>query len=1185
MIKNLLFIFIIIFPFIGYGQIGWECKNIINTTGKAQPQYVTAGDVNGDGFNEIIVGATNGLVWFKNKDGLGNFNKSVALDKNCSVSEIFLSDMDGDGFTDIVYFKDTSDGNSLVWIKNIDGLGTFSAPITLAANLFSVTEVQVVDMDGDGDLDVVYSSGDSAVVLLKNSGTGTFTSQIIGVSANAFFVIDVNGDQLVDLIYKSGYILKYYQQNPDGTFIFKENMDNFIVNNDGVGFITGGDIDGDDDTDIAVFHENGNDQIIKWYKNTNNVFGPFLTLTILPSSNGASNADSRSVILKDFDNDGLIDAVMRTSFLNRISWFKNLGAGTFSPENIISNAVVNNRSIAIADFNGDGKQDVATVGFTNHDIIWFSNVGETGTVFVPNVLTEYIENPIKVAIGDLDQDGIKDVLVTSTNDNKLSWYRNTNGLGDFSEFQKVITSSLDSPRNGLIADINNDGKNDVLAYSISFEDMAARKIVQYMNQGNGIFGSEQLIFSSTTEDFTKMETIDIDNDGDLDILVSAYSGILRLFKNNGNGTYASPISFADSAGFFAPTDVDNDGDVDLVVAASPTAFFWLENTNGFGNFSAKHPITTNLGVPERFVIGDINNDGLREIIYTNSNLGKMTLNANATFGPQTSISYLGNSNVLDMADLDNDGDLDIVCNTVPSNQNNPADAARFRWYENLGNGAFGPATQIYFEDINENPNENNFRSVVLDDLNGDGKTDIILSIAYDSKVMWFKNNGSFKNKIKGTVRLDAASNGCVSSSIVAQQILVSTFDNNVSLSTFTETNGGYYFKIGEGNYTIEVSSPMPNFPSNPASYSNNFVGIDNSITADFCLQPIQFFDNIEVSFYPTTTARPGFMATYVLVVKNKGTNVISSSVGVTFNNNKLQFVSSEAPILSQSPNVLNFALTDLQPFAQFATELKFQVYPIPTVSLGEIINFSVTNDLATDATPTNNSVSFNQPIVGAYDPNDITVLEGFEVAIADSDKYLHYIIRFQNTGNYYAERVVIKTMIDDKLDWETMELESYSHSQRTEITDGSLITFTFDAIFLPGQVQDEEGSNGFIAFKIKPKNTISLGDIVQETASIYFDYNPAIVTNEVSTEYVDILDISTFDKEKIIGYPNPVANVLHLLGSETNYDAQIYNVLGQMVLQIKNANSIDFSGMPIGFYLVKISTQTKKTQVVRVLKK
>ena len=75
--------------------------------------------------------------------------------------------------------------------------------------------------------------------------------------------------------------------------------------------------------------------------------------------------------------------------------------------------------------------------------------------------------------------------------------------------------------------------------------------------------------------------------------------------------------------------------------------------------------------------------------------------------------------------------------------------------------------------------------------------------------------------------------------------------------------------------------------------------------------------------------------------------------------------------------------------------------------------------------------------MGAYDPNDIQVVEGPEIAFEDVDNYLHYIIRFQNTGNFYAQKVVVTNELDDKLDWTTFQLESYSHPIRVELLNGT----------------------------------------------------------------------------------------------------------------------------------------------------
>src|SRR5690606_15369057 len=124
----------------------------------------------------------------------------------------------------------------------------------------------------------------------------------------------------------------------------------------------------------------------------------------------------------------------------------------------------------------------------------------------------------------------------------------------------------------------------------------------------------------------------------------------------------------------------------------------------------------------------------------------------------------------------------------------------------------------------------------------------------------------------------------------------------------------------------------------------------------------------------------------------------------------------------------------------------------------------------------------NEFVIGSYDPNDITCLEGEEILIEDANKYLHYLIRFQNTGTASAINVRVDNELDAKLDWTTMQLESLSHPGRVKITNGSEVSFIFDNINLPDSTNDEPNSHGFITYKIKPKSNVAIGDIFSNTA-------------------------------------------------------------------------------------------------------
>src|SRR5690606_17827837 len=129
-----------------------------------------------------------------------------------------------------------------------------------------------------------------------------------------------------------------------------------------------------------------------------------------------------------------------------------------------------------------------------------------------------------------------------------------------------------------------------------------------------------------------------------------------------------------------------------------------------------------------------------------------------------------------------------------------------------------------------------------------------------------------------------------------------------------------------------------------------------------------------------------------------------------------------------------------------------------------------------------NEVTLEQVVIGSYDPNDIQVLEGPEILVGDLDNYLHYIIRFQNTGTASAINVQVTNRLDPNLNWETFQILETSHPADIRITNGQFATFTFNDIYLPDSTTNEVASNGFIAYKIKPLSTLQVGDIMSNTA-------------------------------------------------------------------------------------------------------
>ena len=247
------------------------------------------------------------------------------------------------------------------------------------------------------------------------------------------------------------------------------------------------------------------------------------------------------------------------------------------------------------------------------------------------------------------------------------------------------------------------------------------------------------------------------------------------------------------------------------------------------------------------------------------------------------------------------------------------------------------------------------------------------------------------------------------------------------------------------------------------------------------------------------------------------------------------------------------------------------------------------NPVSGDETEEDNTFELEQTVIGSYDPNDIQILEGDEVHIDDANKYLHFLIRFQNTGTASAINVRVEHILDNKLDWTTMQLQSLSHEGRVEITDGSEVKFIFDNINLPDENSNEEGSIGYIAFKIKPKEDVIVGDIISGVADIYFDFNPPIITNTATTEFVEILGNEVFNTKNTISlYPNPANNLLNLKSDFEIQHIEVYDIFGKLILEkdfkeISAEVQINIENLSSGLYLLVVQSDSAK-KVLKFIK-
>ncbi len=1161
-----------------YSQIGFQNHIIIDDTYSANDAHsVYSGDLDGDGDIDVISAArsNNKISWFKNIDGLGNFEQKIITTSASSVESVYTSDIDDDGDLDILYGSYAE----VAWYENVDGLGTFSVRHIITTEVQYAPTAITNDIDGDGDLDVVSASwGLDEIAWYENidSKGGFGPKQLISTIDNGWsiFAADIDGDGDNDLLSAPGSSSTYkiyWFENTDGlgSFSAEKTISSTAY---GARSIYAADIDGDNDMDLVLGTENDNK--VTWFENTDGL-GGFVLKQVL-----SSDVDAKSVKVADIDGDGDLDVISASFQDDKISWFENTdGLGNFGLENIISAKANGARTVHFEDLDGDGDIDVISGSGVDNKIAWYENLDGLGTFGDQKEMTINVNLIEAVVNKDIDGDGDLDVISASRYDSKIAWYENTDGKGAFGK-QYIISNDALNVQTMDCIDVDNDGDNDLVAASFQIN----QEIFWFENiDGLGTFSTKKII-STEVQNTTSVFGVDLDNDGYKD-LVSASSGDNKIawYRNLGNGAFESQSIISNSingANFVYSVDIDGDNDMDVIATSkNDNKVVWFENTDGLGGFGSENIVEVGFYMPQPKSVKsfDIDGDGDLDIV-TNSNAAiKWFENTDGlgTFELKQQIMvndiYPGKS--LYGIDVDLDGDLDVV-STIYQNAIPPYEYL-IVWFENTdGLGTFGVRQTI-----------SNGLEFNIGDIDLDGDVDFI-STSSSQKIEWIENVGVTKNEINGIVRLDLNANGCDQEDSVIPNLMITTNNGVDTFSTFTSNNGFYQLFPVEGNYSTYINSPIQYYTSSPISDESNFIGIGNTETVNFCLEPMAGINDVSISVFPVLEPRPNSERFYHIVFQNIGTTTLDGDIGFVYDNNKMEFLSADAPLVSQTPNTLTFEYNNLSPMESRGIEMLFHIFSPPQTNIDDILNFSAfINPTITDENVENNTIAFNQTVVDSFDPNDISVLEGNEVLIEDTNKYLHYTIRFQNTGTAEAINIFIENVLDSNFDWNSFQLVESSHEGRVEIKNGNEVKFIFNGIYLPDSTDDEPNSHGFISYKIKPKGDVVVGDIMTNQADIYFDFNPAITTNMVTTEITSLLSTDEYLISKFHLYPNPTTGMLNISSESQISSLKIYNNIGQVILSSFNNKSIDISSLRTGLYFIKVEDTMSNVETKKIIKK
>lgn len=436
------------------------------------------------------------------------------------------------------------------------------------------------------------------------------------------------------------------------------------------------------------------------------------------------------------------------------------------------------------------------------------------------------------------------------------------------------------------------------------------------------------------------------------------------------------------------------------------------------------------------------------------------------------------------------------------------------------------------------------------------------------------------NTITGTLLFDFNNDGICDENDVPQSFIKVNITNGVEqYNAFTSEDGTYIFFTQEGEYTLTVEVENPSyFNTTPATATVTFADNDNNEEVlNFCITPNGEHKDVEIIVTPLIPARPGFEATYNIVYRNKGNQVASEYYGLNFmySETLMDFVSASVEPEILADGMLIWSYEDLMPFESrnivVTMEINTPTDPEYPVEIDDELEFVGVITYLSDENSSDNLYTLNQVVVGAFDPNDITCVEGDIVDPEHIGEELHYLIRFENTGNYYAENVVVVMDVNEELyDISTLRVLNASHNVNAQVRNNK-VEFFFNQIML-----DPE-AHGNVLLGLRTQTSLQEADMVMSKADIYFDYNSPIITNEAVTVFEATMSIEENIKNiDLKVYPNPTTDYFNLASDSKIQSIEMYDASGRLILK-SFVNGFetrqDVNQLNKGMYFLKIKTE------------
>jgi len=679
----------------------------------------------------------------------------------------------------------------------------------------------------------------------------------------------------------------------------------------------------------------------------------------------------------------------------------------------------------------------------------------------------YIEGPITVQLADMDGDSHNDLLV-GTRGGPLV-FTNTDGLGTFTVPEPQISTAHVVC---LAVDVNGDDRLDLVAS----KKQQFIGIDVFIRNGSGY---EAPVSISSTINADMIRAADLDGDNDFDLALALSNGdIVVSFNIDGQGTYGAFQTVAPNWGAHTLqfADIDGDNDPDLVWSYFPTSSInWSENIGGsFG------PVQTFCSYGAGGVY-DMDGDGAFDALYSNAGTGAIEWRPRhgglLTSAQPVALPW-GQVDILSAEDLDGDGDLDAFwSSTVVDHQG---------WAENTnGLGAFG-AVQIISSQVAA------VSALATGDMDGDGDQDLFHLSTSANTVLWNENLAVANAGIVGRVFNDRNGDGLFNGN--DHGVEGALVEVPGSYSVLTNHSGMYRIDAPAGNYTVQRAGMAQWSSTTSSSVSVVVPGGGSAQGVDFGVVAGTPTFNV-LPLIACAETRCGYWVNYWIAATNTGNQIADLTLALALDD--LSSLGDASPMPDSIINdtaywiILNMAPSHTRVVPLFAM--------MADVShMGDTLHDLLKATLSVSGLAKVTRTAVHYPVlVSSYDPNDKLVMptgQG-EEHITAMDEKLTYTVRFQNTGNATALDVVVADTIHPSLDMASFEMRGVSHPCIVTLGPGHIVHFRFDGIMLPDSTTNFLGSQGFARFALSPLSGLPEGEVIENTAAIYFDNNPPVITN------------------------------------------------------------------------------------------